>query len=179
MAAGPQARAARNIIEARDGEIDEVAVAAKLVAQARRRYAKLDPRKQQQRLYALLVRRVAPRSSGTLARNDWRRSHVDALVERIYANLHATTPWVRFGVSPFGIGRPELRPPGIQGFSQYHKLYADVERWLQQGWMDYLVPQATEMPDEIIVPKMPENPPRSLTWNHAEFTLTMATAAKL
>ncbi len=49
--------AARNIIEARDGEIDEVAVAAKLVAQARRRYAKLDPRKQQQRLYALLVRR--------------------------------------------------------------------------------------------------------------------------
>jgi hypothetical protein len=48
---------------------------------------------------------------------------------------------VRFGVSPFGLGRPELRPPGIQGFSQYHKLYADVERWLQQGWLDYLVPQ--------------------------------------
>ena len=49
--------AARNILEARDGAIDEVAVAAKLVGQARRRYAKLDPRKQQQRLYALLVRR--------------------------------------------------------------------------------------------------------------------------
>ncbi len=49
--------AARNIIEAREGAIDEVAVAGKVVAQARRRYAKLDPRKQQQRLYALLVRR--------------------------------------------------------------------------------------------------------------------------
>ncbi len=49
--------AARGIIEAREGAIDEVAIAAKLVAQARRRYAKLDPRKQQQRLYALLVRR--------------------------------------------------------------------------------------------------------------------------
>ena len=78
---------------------------------------------------------------GTLARNDWRRSNVDALVERIYAGIRSVKPWVRFGVSPFGIGRPELRPPGIQGFSQYHKLYADVERWLQQGWLDYLVPQ--------------------------------------
>jgi uncharacterized lipoprotein YddW (UPF0748 family) len=80
-------------------------------------------------------------SGGTLRRNDWRRSNVDALVERIHASIRATKPWVRFGVSPFGIGRPELRPPGIQGFSQYHKLYADVERWLQKGWMDYLVPQ--------------------------------------
>jgi hypothetical protein len=39
------------------------------------------------------------------------------------------------------LGRPELRPEGIEGFSQYHKLYANVERWLSQGWMDYLVPQ--------------------------------------
>ena len=78
---------------------------------------------------------------GTLARNDWRRSNVDTLIERIYAGIRTTKPWVRFGVSPFGIGRPELRPPGIQGFSQYHTLYADVERWQQQGWMDYLVPQ--------------------------------------
>ncbi len=49
--------AARNLIEARDGAIDEVAVAGKVVAQARRRYARLEPRLQQQRLYALLVRR--------------------------------------------------------------------------------------------------------------------------
>jgi hypothetical protein len=66
---------------------------------------------------------------------------VDALVERIHTSIRQIKPWVRFGISPFGIGRPELRPPGIQGFSQYHKLYADVERWLQQGWMDHLVPQ--------------------------------------
>ena len=78
---------------------------------------------------------------GTLERNDWRRSQVDALIERIYTNIRSVKPWVRFGVSPFGLGRPELRPLGIQGFSQYHKLYADVERWLQQGWLDYLVPQ--------------------------------------
>jgi uncharacterized lipoprotein YddW (UPF0748 family) len=45
------------------------------------------------------------------------------------------------GISPFGIGRPDRRPPGIAGFSQFDKLYADVERWLDQGWLDYLAPQ--------------------------------------
>jgi uncharacterized lipoprotein YddW (UPF0748 family) len=78
---------------------------------------------------------------GSLARDDWRRSNVDALVQRLNAAVHQVKPWVRFGISPFGIGRPDLRPAGIQGFSQFHKLYADVERWLQSGWLDYLVPQ--------------------------------------
>jgi uncharacterized lipoprotein YddW (UPF0748 family) len=30
---------------------------------------------------------------------------------------------------------------GITGFSQYDKLYADVETWLANGWLDYLAPQ--------------------------------------
>ena len=34
-----------------------------------------------------------------------------------------------------------MRAPGIVGFSQYDKLYADVERWLAKGWLDYLAPQ--------------------------------------
>ena len=81
------------------------------------------------------------RSGGTLAREDWRRGNVDALVERIHAAVHREKPWVRFGISPFGLGRPELRPPGIAGFSQYDKLYANVELWLARGWLDYLAPQ--------------------------------------
>jgi hypothetical protein len=48
---------------------------------------------------------------------------------------------VRFGVSHFGVGRPDRRPPGVTGFSQYDKLNADVELWLAQGWLDYLAPQ--------------------------------------
>jgi hypothetical protein len=32
-------------------------------------------------------------------------------------------------------------PTGIVGFSQYDKLYADVELWLDNGWLDYLTPQ--------------------------------------
>ena len=48
---------------------------------------------------------------------------------------------MRFGISPFGIGRPDRRPAGIVGFSQYDKLYADAELWLANGWLDYLAPQ--------------------------------------
>ena len=78
---------------------------------------------------------------GTLSREDWRRANVDNLVQAMYREVHRIKPHVRVGISPFGIGRPDRRPAGIQGFSQYDKLYADVERWLQEGWLDYLAPQ--------------------------------------
>ncbi len=78
---------------------------------------------------------------GTLARDDWRRNNVDSLVQQMHSTIHQIKPWVRFGISPFGVGKPERRPAGIVGFSQYDKLYADVERWLSEGWLDYLAPQ--------------------------------------
>lgn len=80
-------------------------------------------------------------AGGQDTRADWRRNQVNQLVQRMYAVVHAEKPWVRFGISPFGVGKPERRAPGIQGFSQYDKLYADVELWLAQGWLDYLAPQ--------------------------------------
>jgi uncharacterized lipoprotein YddW (UPF0748 family) len=80
-------------------------------------------------------------AGGRLARADWRRQNVNQLVERIYTDVKQTKPWVKFGISPFGVGKPDRRPPGISGFSQYDKLYADVELWMQKGWFDYLVPQ--------------------------------------
>ena len=81
------------------------------------------------------------RLGGLLARDDWRRSNVDRLVEAIYHTVHQVKPWLRMGISPFGIGKPALRPPGIEGFSQYDRLFADVERWCEEGWLDYLAPQ--------------------------------------
>jgi uncharacterized lipoprotein YddW (UPF0748 family) len=80
-------------------------------------------------------------SGGKLARFDWRRDNVNRLVEAINQRVHLEKPWMKFGISPFGIGRPDRLPPGIAGFSQYDKLYADVELWLSKGWMDYLAPQ--------------------------------------
>lgn len=85
--------------------------------------------------------RAYQQSGGALARADWRRQHVNHLVENIYYSVRQIKPWVKFGISPFGIGRPDRLPAGITGFSQFDKLYADVELWLQNGWLDYLVPQ--------------------------------------
>jgi uncharacterized lipoprotein YddW (UPF0748 family) len=78
---------------------------------------------------------------GSLGRADWRRYNVNTLVQRLYALAHEVRPGTRVGVSPFGIPKPAARPAGISGFSQYDKLYADVELWLREGWMDYLAPQ--------------------------------------
>ena len=78
---------------------------------------------------------------GKLDRASWRRQNVNTLIEDMYKGIHAEKSWVRFGISPFGLGRPDRRPPGIVGFSQYDKLYADAELWLQKGWVDYFTPQ--------------------------------------
>lgn len=78
---------------------------------------------------------------GQLERPAWRRQQVNQLVQAIHQRVHQEKSWVKFGISPFGIGRPEWQASGIAGFSQYDKLYADVELWLQQGWLDYLAPQ--------------------------------------
>jgi uncharacterized lipoprotein YddW (UPF0748 family) len=75
-----------------------------------------------------------------MSRDDWRRENVNMLVQRVYASIKATKPWVKFGISPFGIWRPE-NPAQIQGFDSYGKLYADSRKWLSKGWVDYLAPQ--------------------------------------
>ena len=80
------------------------------------------------------------RRGGALARDDWRRHNVDTLVAEIHRRTKAVKPWVRVGISPFGIWRPG-HPPQIQGFDAYASLYADARRWLREGWVDYFTPQ--------------------------------------
>ena len=78
---------------------------------------------------------------GKLGRADWRRDNVNALVARIYSGVHREKAWVKVGISPFGLPKPDKRPAGIVGFSQYDKLYADAELWFSKGWVDYFSPQ--------------------------------------
>ncbi len=78
---------------------------------------------------------------GQASRADWRREQVNHLIEQMYRVVHRDKPWVRFGISPFGLGRPDRRAAGIKGFSQYDKIYADAELWLSKGWLDYAAPQ--------------------------------------
>lgn len=37
--------------------------------------------------------------------NDWRRDNVNIFIKQLYQTIHQTKPWVKFGVSPFGIYR--------------------------------------------------------------------------
>jgi hypothetical protein len=43
---------------------------------------------------------------GRLARDDWRRQNVDVFVQRMYEGVKREKPWVKVGISPFGINRP-------------------------------------------------------------------------
>ncbi len=79
-------------------------------------------------------------SGGTLGRDDWRRRNVDIFVRDLYKAIKATKPWVKFGISPFGVWRPGT-PPQIKGFDAYGELYADSKKWLNEGWLDYFTPQ--------------------------------------
>ncbi len=78
---------------------------------------------------------------GKLVRADWRRSNIDAFVTALEQQTHDRKPFVKVGISPFGIARPGV-PRGIQaGIDQYADLYADVVGWLADGRVDYLAPQ--------------------------------------
>lgn len=85
-----------------------------------------------------------------LSRADWRRDNVNRFIECVYKSIKAAKPWVKFGVSPFGIWRPG-NPPQIKGLDAYAELYADSRKWLANGWVDYFAPQlywAIEPPDQ-------------------------------
>ncbi len=79
-------------------------------------------------------------SGGTLSLKDWRRENVNQMVLRLSQGIKATKPYVKFGISPFGIYRPG-QPPGIVGLDAYDVLYADAKKWLELGWVDYMSPQ--------------------------------------
>lgn len=78
---------------------------------------------------------------GKLGVSDWRRAEIDGFIRRLYAAIKQTKPWVRFGISPFGIWRPGY-PGGIEAdLDSYEHLAADSRTWLRNGWVDYLSPQ--------------------------------------
>ncbi|MBY5956744.1 family 10 glycosylhydrolase [Membranicola marinus] len=75
---------------------------------------------------------------------DWRRNNVDLLVKELNESIHQAKPWVKFGISPFAIWRNKKEDPRgseTNGFTNYDGLFADVYKWLEEGWMDYVNPQ--------------------------------------
>ena len=103
-------------------------------------------------------------SGGKLSRGDWRRESVNKLISRLYKDIKVEKPYVKFGLSPFGIWRPGY-PESIEGFDQYNQLYADAKLWLNKGWIDYFSPQLYWG-----IKRYPQNFPELLGWWAGENT---------
>ena len=75
---------------------------------------------------------------------DWRRYNVNVFIKQMYETIKSVKPWVKFGVAPFGIYRNKKSSPigsNTNGLQNYDDLYADVLLWVNNGWVDYNVPQ--------------------------------------
>ncbi|MBA4320660.1 MAG: glycosyl hydrolase [Flavobacterium sp.] len=82
---------------------------------------------------------------GGLKLEDFRRSNVNNLVKCVSLSIKNIKPWVQFGISPFGVWRNKsVDPKGSDtesGQTNYDDLYADPLAWMENSWIDYLVPQ--------------------------------------
>jgi uncharacterized lipoprotein YddW (UPF0748 family) len=78
-------------------------------------------------------------------KSDWRRENVDIMIKMLNDTIKSVKPWVKFGISPFGVWRNQADDPRGSatraGATNYNHLYADVIKWQEKGWIDYLLPQ--------------------------------------
>ena len=84
------------------------------------------------------------KGKGFRSKDDWRRNNTAVLIHETQQAIKEIKPWVRFGVSPFGIHRNASEwPEGSRtnGLSCYNELYADAPAWAEAGDVDYLAPQ--------------------------------------
>ncbi|RLP95775.1 glycosyl hydrolase [Micromonospora sp. BL4] len=85
------------------------------------------------------------RYGGGFANKDaWRRDNVNTLVREMSERIKAIKPWVKFGISPFGIWRNKRTDPAgsaTAGLQSYDDIYADTRLWVREQWLDYVVPQ--------------------------------------
>ena len=86
-----------------------------------------------------------PRGFSTI--EDWRRDNVNLLVRDLHQLIRSVKPWVKFGISPFGIyrnsgtGKNTKKGSATSGTQNYDDLYADIVYWVKKGWVDYNIPQ--------------------------------------
>jgi uncharacterized lipoprotein YddW (UPF0748 family) len=76
---------------------------------------------------------------------DWRRNNVDILIWKLSESIKNIKPWVKFGISPFGVWRNKADDPEgsetTAGTTNYDQLYADILKWQKNSWIDYCLPQ--------------------------------------
>ncbi|GAB4035476.1 glycoside hydrolase family 10 protein [Spirosoma gilvum] len=75
---------------------------------------------------------------------DWRRDNVNRLIVELRDSIRENKPWIKFGVSPFGIWKNQASDPegsATNGGQAYYDQYADTRKWVREGLIDYIVPQ--------------------------------------
>ncbi|WP_227748233.1 glycoside hydrolase family 10 protein [Oerskovia douganii] len=86
----------------------------------------------------------ATHGAGFATVEDWRRHNVDTFVQSISQRIKQVKPWVKFGISPFGIWRNASTDPrgsATSGSQSYDMQFADTRKWVTEGWLDYINPQ--------------------------------------
>jgi len=89
------------------------------------------------------------RKSANQSIDKWREFNINNLVfllSNAVRSYNVTTgKSVEFGISPFGVWASDLQAPGGSKTSaaQLSSLeeYVDTKYWIEQGWLDYVVPQ--------------------------------------
>lgn len=77
------------------------------------------------------------------SKDDWRRDNINSFIKELYSNIKDSNLEVKFGVSPFGIWRngEAFGGSNTKGLSSYDDVYVDSRKWIQEGWIDYIIPQ--------------------------------------
>jgi len=77
--------------------------------------------------------------------HSWRRANIDTLIVNLSSTIRKSKPYVRFGISPFGVWRNKADDPRGSdtqaGQTNYDDLYCDPLHWSENRWIDYLAPQ--------------------------------------
>ncbi|MBS5151014.1 MAG: family 10 glycosylhydrolase [Butyricicoccus pullicaecorum] len=75
---------------------------------------------------------------------DWRRDNVNQLIRQLDTELHQVNKEIEFGISPSGIWANQSTDPrgsNTNGSEHYASNYADSLYWIENGLVDYIIPQ--------------------------------------
>ncbi|MFV0482954.1 MAG: glycoside hydrolase family 10 protein [Bacteroidales bacterium] len=90
-------------------------------------------------------KQFASRSDKSLNLAEWRRANINSFIRSVNASIKNIKPYVKFGISPFGVWRnastDEEGSATRGGVQLYDDLYADVPYWARMGWLDYVAVQ--------------------------------------
>lgn len=87
--------------------------------------------------------------SDTPDQAQWRRDNVNKAIREVHTMLSKVRPYVRFGISPAGVGGGNGKAVDEYGLPQcyagndwmYNGIFCDPVAWLAEGLIDYVSPQ--------------------------------------